>query len=354
MKKIKIIAIVVLIIVLAILLGYKLMFTKVSSSDEEIEVAIPLGTGTNGIANILKENNIIRSKLGFKIYTKLNKVSNFQAGTYYLKQNMSLKEISEMLKSGIMYDQNEIKITYLEGKNMRWLAKKISEVTNNTEDEVFEVLSREDYIDSLIEKYWFITDDIKDKDIYYPLEGYLFPDTYALKNKDVKVEEIFEKMLDKMGKVLEEYKDEIEKSKYSVHQLLTIASIVETESVNKEDRKGVAGVIYNRLNRNMAIQSDVTTYYAFKIDMGERDLYQREIDTYNKYNTRGPNMEGKLPVGPISSVSKLSIEAAIEPKDTDYLFFVADKNGKVYFSKTNTEHNQIISELKSKGLWYEY
>lgn len=354
MKKIKIIAIVVLIIVLAILLGYKLMFTKVSSSDEEIEVAIPLGTGTNGIANILKENNIIRSKLGFKIYTKLNKVSNFQAGTYYLKQNMSLKEISEMLKSGIMYDQNEIKITYLEGKNMRWLAKKISEVTNNTEDEVFEVLSRENYIDSLIEKYWFITDDIKDKDIYYPLEGYLFPDTYALKNKDVKVEEIFEKMLDKMGKVLEEYKDEIEKSKYSVHQLLTIASIVETESVNKEDRKGVAGVIYNRLNRNMAIQSDVTTYYAFKIDMGERDLYQREIDTYNKYNTRGPNMEGKLPVGPISSVSKLSIEAAIEPKDTDYLFFVADKNGKVYFSKTNTEHNQIISELKSKGLWYEY
>lgn len=354
MKKIKIIAIVVLIIVLAILLGYKLMFTKVSSSDEEIEVAIPLGTGTNGIANILKENNIIRSKLGFKIYTKLNKVSNFQAGTYYLKQNMSLKEISEMLKSGIMYDQNEIKITYLEGKNMRWLAKKISEVTNNTEDEVFEVLSREDYIDSLIEKYWFITDDIKDKDIYYPLEGYLFPDTYALKNKDVKVEEIFEKMLDKMEKVLEEYKDEIEKSKYSVHQLLTIASIVETESVNKEDRKGVAGVIYNRLNRNMAIQSDVTTYYAFKIDMGERDLYQREIDTYNKYNTRGPNMEGKLPVGPISSVSKLSIEAAIEPKDTDYLFFVADKNGKVYFSKTNTEHNQIISELKSRGLWYEY
>ncbi len=330
------------------------MFTKVSSSDEEIEVAIPLGTGTNGIANILKENNIIRSKLGFKIYTKLNKVSNFQAGTYYLKQNMSLKEISEMLKSGIMYDQNEIKITYLEGKNMRWLAKKISEVTNNTEDEVFEVLSREDYIDSLIEKYWFITDDIKDKDIYYPLEGYLFPDTYALKNKDVKVEEIFEKMLDKMEKVLEEYKDEIEKSKYSVHQLLTIASIVETESVNKEDRKGVAGVIYNRLNRNMAIQSDVTTYYAFKIDMGERDLYQREIDTYNKYNTRGPNMEGKLPVGPISSVSKLSIEAAIEPKDTDYLFFVADKNGKVYFSKTNTEHNQIISELKSRGLWYEY
>jgi len=104
----------------------------------------------------------------------------------------------------------------------------------------------------------------------------------------------------------------------------------------------------------MAIQSDVTTYYAFKIDMGDRDLYQRELDTYNPYNTRGPRMEGKLPVGPISSVSKSSIEAAINPNETDYLYFVADKSGKVYFSRTNSEHNQIISELKTKGLWFEY
>lgn len=352
MKKIKII--IFLTIIIALILSYMFIFGKVSSSNEEIEVTIPLGTGTSKIAEILKENNIIRSKLGFKVYIKINKISDFQAGTYKLKQNMSLKEISETLKNGILYASNDLTITYLEGKNMRWLAKKISEVTNNTEDVVFEVLSDKNYINSLIEKYWFINEEIKYEDIYYPLEGYLFPDTYALKDKDVTVEEIFEKMLDKMDDVLEEYKEEIKNSKYSIHEILTIASIVETESVNEEDRKGVASVVYNRLNKNMAIQSDVTTYYAFKIDMGERDLYQREIDTYNKYNTRGPNMEGKLPVGPISSVSKLSIEAAIEPKETDYLFFVADKTGKVYFSKTNSEHNQIISELKTKGLWFEY
>lgn len=352
MKKIKII--IFLTIIIALILSYIFIFGKVSSSSEEIEVTIPLGTGTSEIAEILKENNIIRSKLGFKVYIKINKISDFQAGTYKLKQNMSLKEISETLKNGILYASNDLTITYLEGKNMRWLAKKISEVTNNTEDAVFEVLSDKNYINSLIEKYWFINEEIKDEAIYYPLEGYLFPDTYALKDEDVTVEEIFEKMLDKMDNVLEEYKEEIKNSKYSIHEILTIASIVETESVNEEDRKGVASVVYNRLNKNMAIQSDVTTYYAFKIDMGERDLYQREIDTYNKYNTRGPNMEGKLPVGPISSVSKLSIEAAIEPKETDYLFFVADKTGKVYFSKTNSEHNQIISELKTKGLWFEY
>ena len=354
MNKLKIGLIILGILIIGIIIMYVSMFTKVSSSDEEIGIAIPLGTGTNGIADILKENNIIRSKLGFKIYVKVNNIGNFKAGEYNLKQNMSLKEITQSLQSGIVYDQNNINFTYLEGKNIRWLAKKIAETTNNPESEVYELLSRENYIDSLIEKYWFITDEIKNEDIYYPLEGYLFPDTYALKNKNASVEEIFEKMLDKMEEVLEEYKKEIQNSEYSAHEILTIASIIEMESVHTEDRKDVSSVIYNRLDRNMAIQSDVTTYYAFKIDMGERDLYQRELDTYNPYNTRGPRMQGKLPVGPISSVSKSSIEAAINPNKTDYLFFVADKNGKVYFSKTSSEHGQIISELRTKGLWFEY
>lgn len=354
MKKTRIVLIIIFTLIVGALIGYNLMFGKVSSNNEEKEITIPLGTGTSGIAEILKENNIIRSKMGFKIFVKINKVDNFQAGTYYLKQNMTLKEIAEVLQSGIMYDPNQITITYLEGKNIRWLANKIAEITNNSEEDVYSLLENEEYIDSLIDEYWFITDDIKDGNIYYALEGYLFPDTYALKNKDVTVEEIFEKMLDKMSDVLEEYKEGCEKYKYSIHEILTIASIIEMESVNTEDRKDVSSVVYNRLDQNMAIQSDVTTYYAFKIDMGDRDLYQKEIDTYNQYNTRGPNMEGKLPVGPISSVSKSSIEAAIKPNNTDYLFFVADKSGKVYFSKTNSEHNRIISELKTKGLWFEY
>ena len=69
---------------------------------------------------------------------------------------------------------------------MRWLAKEIANITSNTEEDVFDLLENEEYIDSLIDKYWFITDEIKDEDIYYPLEGYLFPDTYAIENKDVK------------------------------------------------------------------------------------------------------------------------------------------------------------------------
>ncbi len=355
MKKIIIIVVaVILISIIAMIATYKILTMPVSKNIEEKEIEIPMGSGTEQIAEILKNNNLIKSELAFKIYVKIHNISNFQAGTYYLKESMNIKEITEMLQTGIMFDPNQITITYLEGKPMWWLAETIAEKTNNTEEEVYAVLENEEYIDTLIEKYWFLTDEIKNENIYYPLEGYLFPDTYSISNKDATVEEIFEKMLDKMGEVLEEYRAEIEESDYTVHELLTLASIIETEGMNDSDRKNVASVFYNRLDLGMSLGSDVTTYYSVKVDMGDRDLYQSEIDSYNPYNTRGPNMEGKLPVGPISSIGRASVEAAIEPNTTDYLFFVADKNGKLYFTKTNEEHVQVINELQSNGLWYEY
>jgi len=350
----------IIILILIILLGvgafftYKSLIGPVSDSKEEKEIIIPLGSSADEIAKILEENNLIKGKLIFKVYVKLHKVSDFQAGTYYLKESMDLKEITDMLQTGIMFDPNEMYITYIEGKNVKWLANMIETRTNNSADSVYELLKDEEYLDKLIEKYWFITEEIKNEDIYYALEGYLFPDTYAIANKDITVEEIFEKMLDRMDEVLNEYKDEIESGNHSVHEILTLASVIELESVNTEDRKDVASVFYNRLNEGMSLGSDVTTYYAIGVDVGERDLYKKEIDEYNPYNTRGPNMEGKLPVGPISSVSKSSLEAAIEPNNTTYLFFVADKNKKVYFTNTNAEHEQIIQDLVNKGLWYEY
>ena len=353
-KKTVVIIGIILLIIGSVIIWYTTSIKSVNRNDEKIEVLIPMGTGTSGIADILKDNKLIKSKTAFKIYVKLNKVTDFQAGTYYLKQNMNLKEITNMLKTGIVEDPNQITITYLEGKNIRWLASKIAEITNNTEEDLYNALSNEEYLDLLIDKYWFLSEDIKDKEIYYSLEGYLFPDTYALENKDVNVQDIIEKMLDRMQEVLEDYKDLIEEKGYKVHKILTVASIIEMESMSDEGRKDVSSVIYNRLAKNMAIQSDVTTYYAAKVDVGERDLYQKELDENNPYNTRGPEMEGKLPIGPISSVSKNSIDAALNPNDTDYIFFVADKNGKLYFTKTVEEHNSIVNKLKDEGLWYEY
>ena len=354
MKKVITLITIIIVIIVAILGAYKFLTMPVSKNIEEKEVVIPMGTGPEGIGKILKENNIIKSELAFKIYVKLNKKSNFQAGTYYLKESMNLDEITEMLQTGIMFDPNQISLTYLEGKPMWDLAKTIAERTNNTEEDVYACLENEEYIDTLIEKYWFLTDEIKNENIYYPLEGYLFADTYSISGTDATVEEIFEKMLDRMEEVLDEYKTEIEQGNYTVHEILTLASVVETEGNSKENRSDVASVFYNRLDQGMSLGSDSTTYYAVKTDMADRELWQYEIDAENPYNTRGPNMEGKLPVGPISSVGRESIEAAVKPNDTDYLFYVSDKNGRLYFSETISEHQAMIKALMGSGLWYEY
>ena len=239
-KAIKIILMIIAIIGLLIVSGliwYTTSIAPINKNDNaKVEVVIPYGTGTKSIGKILKENNVIKSELAFNIYSKINNVSDLQAGTYYLKRSMDLKSITEALKTGKVDAEGQINITYIEGKNINWLAKLIEEKTNNTKEDVYNLLKNEEYIDSLIAKYWFLDDVIKDLNIYYPLEGYLFPDTYTLANEDVTVEEIFEIMLDQTGKILSEYREDIEKSKYSVHEILTIASMIETEARNDEDR----------------------------------------------------------------------------------------------------------------------
>lgn len=332
---------------------YKSEIKPVQSNSEKVVVEIAGGSGISKIASQLEESGLIKNADAFKIYCKLNKRNAMQAGKYELDKNMSVADIIAQLEKGNIVDET-VTITFPEGKNMRWIASTIADKTNNSENQVYELLSDEEYLDALIEKYWFIDEDIKDKDIYYSLEGYLYPDTYIFEDKDVDVKTIFEKMLDKMDSVLTPYKDEIKKSDYSVHEILSLASVVELEAQNEEDRAGVADVFINRLNKNMALQSDVTTYYALKIDMSERDLTSAELATKNPYNTRSTTMNGKIPVGPICMVSESSIKAILEHDDTDNLFFVADKNGKVYFSKTNAEHEKKIKELKDSGLWFTY
>lgn len=345
--------IIVIVAGLGVNFWYKSEIKPIQSSSEKVVIEIAGGSGISKIASQLEESGLIKNADAFKIYCKLNKRNAMQAGKYELDKNMSVADIINQLENGNIVDET-VTITFPEGKNMRWVVSTIAEKTSNSEDKIYELLSDEEYLDTLIEKYWFIDDDIKDEDIYYSLEGYLYPDTYIFENKDVDVKSIFEKMLDKMDSVLTPYKDEIKKSDYSVHEILSLASVVELEAKNEEDRAGVADVFINRLNKNMALQSDVTTYYALKIDMSERDLTANELATKNPYNTRSATMNGKIPVGPICMVSESSIKAILEHEDTDNLFFVADKNGKVYFSKTNADHEKKIKELKDSGLWFTY
>ena len=301
-KKIILIVIGILIVLTIVAISsftvwYKNSLKAISKSSKEgtVRITIPEKTSTTDITKILYNKGLIKNALAVNIYIRINGISNLQAGKYELKRNEDVPT-----------------------------------------------------------KYWFLTDEIKDEQIYYPLEGYLLPDTYTFENDDVSVKTIFNIILNYMDKKLTSLKEQIEQKNYTIHQMLTLASMAELEGKSDSDRAEIVGVFFNRLNQNMSLGSDVTTYYAFKVDMGDRNLTTNEIKTYSPYNTRGPQMNGKIPIGPICNPSVSAIKAALNPTESDNLYFVADKNGKVYFTKTYEEHTEMIQKLKDEGLWFTY
>ena len=321
-----------------------------SKDDKLISFKIENGSSKNIIISNLKKKNLIRNEFVSKVIVKLRN-KELYAGTYKLSKELSTIEIIKMLENQENIENENITITFVEGKRLKNYVKQIVDNFSFTEDEINDKLNNESFLKSLIDKYWFIDESILKKDIYNPLEGYFFPDTYEFK-KNSTIEEIVYRFLDTMSIKLNDYKDDIKLSKYSIHELLTLASIVELEGVNSKDRAMVAGVFYNRLNLGMSLGSDVTTYYAVDKDF-TNDLTYSDLSSCNGYNTRGNCVSG-LPVGPICSPSLSSIAASIEPNENDYLYFVADNEKNTYFSKDGNEHDRTVAKLKSEGKWYTY
>lgn len=356
MKKFRNIAVGLIVIMITIIISfctyYNINMQGVSDDSTLKEVTIEAGT-IESIGITLKENNLIKNVMIFKIYTHLTNKTNLKAGIYNLSENMGVEEIVSILEEGSKINPNEISITFKEGINIRKIATLISENTNNSYDDVLALMNDNEYINTLIDKYWFLTDDIKNSKIYYPLEGYLFPNTYRFTSVDVSIKDIFTKMLDETDKQLTKYKSKINSSELSIHELITLSSIVELEGAKASDRRGVAGVFYNRLNSDAypTLGSDATTYYASKIDDWTVSLTYKELnDCSNKYNTRCSLNTG-LPVGPICNPSIESIDATLNPEKNDYYYFVADCQGKVYLTKTSSEHTNIINKLKRENNW---
>lgn len=348
-KPLLIILIVVSFLLILLACSYIYLSSPVdSTSKADIEVVIPSGTSTIEIAKILKSKDLIRSELFFNVYVKLNSKRSLKASTFILRKNMTLSEIVDILESGNTYNENVINITFKEGQRLTDYALEIADKTSHTYEEVIAICNDRVYLEELISKYWFLTDDILNSDIYYPLEGYLAPNTYQFKDKDVLIKDILEVMLDQTGEELSKYKKYITDD--NIHSYITMASIVELEGTNDKNRKMIVGVFNNRLKLKMNLGSDVTTYYALQLPMTS-DLTTAQFNKVNPYNTRASNMGGKLPVGPICNPSISSIEASIMPTDNNYLYFVADKNSKIYYSKTLSEHESLVKEIKDKGDW---
>ncbi|MCF6138040.1 endolytic transglycosylase MltG [Pseudalkalibacillus berkeleyi] len=307
-----------------------------ASSKKPIEVEIPIGTSTSEIANKLEEKGVIKSALVFKYYVKYKNDNDFQAGNYELTKAMEMKDIILSLKDGKVYKEPEMTVRIAEGLRIPQVASKIAEQTEYTEDEVLKKMQDKKYIQSLVEKYPVLGDEILDEKVIWPLEGYLFPATYEFFKKDPSLESIIESMVSKMSTVVTKYQANIEASGYTTHEILTLASIIEEEAKEKEDRFKVSGVFHNRLNKPMRLQSDVTVTYAQQ--QSKITVTYKDTETNSPYNTY---VQKGLPIGPISSPGDSAINAAVNPEPNPNYYFFARPNGEVLYAKTLDEHNVI-------------
>ena len=175
------------------------------NSSAMIQVKISQGMSTKEIATELKKRGLIRSELLFDIVVKVNTRKSLKAAVYQFQKSMSLEEIVGVLTEGSNYNPDLIRITFVEGESIKKYAIKIAEATNHTYDDVIEKMSDTTYLNTLINKYWFLTDDILNSDIYVPLEGYLAPDTYEFESRDVSIERVIEVMLNQTDSLLKNY-----------------------------------------------------------------------------------------------------------------------------------------------------
>ena len=314
-----------------------------AKNNDTITVNIPSGSGASSIVDILDENGLVKNKLCAKIHAKINGYDSLQANSYMFNKSMTLPEMFEAINTGDFEYISKEQFTIIEGATIPQAAEAMAQELPYTEKEILAAWSDKDYLNELIEKYWFITDDVLADGIMYPLEGYIYPETYFVTDENATIEDITAVMLDKTDEELSERKDAIEKSGRSVHEFLALSSIVENESLFEKDRPKIAGVFINRLNEDMALQSDITVLYALqekRVDVTYADL---EVDSkYNTYKNTG------LPVGPVCAVSASTMDDVLNYEKSDYLYFFATENGEVIYSKTLEEHEKVVEE----NIWY--
>ncbi|WML25493.1 endolytic transglycosylase MltG [Neobacillus sp. OS1-33] len=300
------------------------------------KVDIPIGSSVTGIGETLQSHGIIKSAKVFKYYVKLKNEAGFMAGEYQLSPSMDVPEIVSRLKTGKVMAKASFKLTIPEGKQLEEIAAMMAKATKQKQEDVLNKLNNIEFIKTLMAKYPdILTEEILNSSVKYPLEGYLYPATYPFYKQNPSVEEMVTAMLNQTRKVVLAYSEESKKKNLSVHQLLTMASLVEEEATEKADRKTIASVFYNRMKKGMMLQTDPTVLYA-QGKHKERVLYEDlEVDSpYNTYKNTG------LPPGPIANAGKASIEASLEPEKTDYYYFLATSDGDVIFTKTLEEHNK--------------
>ncbi|MFF2480477.1 endolytic transglycosylase MltG [Paenibacillus sp. NPDC058071] len=315
---------------------------KPTKAGEPKQVVIEKGSSAFVVSDVLEKQGIIRNSFIFKYYLKLkNEGTRFQAGTYELSPGMDKDAVIAKLNSGETVKEDTIKFTIPEGFTVLQIADKLAADKLVDRDKFLALADSATADWGDIEAVRSIP---KDGKLHHRLEGYLFPETYELKMESTE-QDILNRMLAELDKKLdalpENWQEAMEERKLNLHQLLTIASLVEREVVVKDERAIVSGVINNRIKKGMPLQIDATVQYL--LDKPKERLMEKDLlidSPYNTYKTKG------LPPGPIASPSLASIEAALYPEETDYFYYVTKKDGSQshLFAVTYKEHLKNIEK----------
>ncbi len=320
-----------------------------AGNDTKIEIDIPIGSTSSEIAKTLKDHGLIKNSKVFRFYIKFKNYSNFQAGEYILTPSLTLDEIAGELQTGKVIEEPIHKLTIPEGKSIDEIAALAAKELDVSEKKFLTNVKDEKFIRSLMEQFpELFGENILDEGIIEPLEGYLFATTYDIFEEKPSAQKIITMMVEQTNNVMMKHREEISDLDLSIHEILTLASIVERESKFTEDRPKVAQVFFNRLDQGMKLQSDITAAYAngeHKIVMSYDDI---GVDSpYNTYVQEG------LPPGPIASPSTEAIEAVLNPagKKFSYIYFYARPSGETFYTNTLDEHEKIT--LKYRQEWYD-
>ncbi|SEK69638.1 UPF0755 protein [Carnobacterium iners] len=312
-----------------------------TTSKKEIQIEVPSGSSSADISRILEKNKVIKSASVFRFYIKLNNKIDFKAGYYLFSPSMTLEKIIQSLQSGgspVAFDGTKILIQ--EGLTIDQVAESVAKSTKYKASDFIEKLKDPKLLMQLKETYpKLLTSALESKEAKYTLEGYLFPATYDF-SEDMSLETVIKNMVKKTDDVMQNYYSIIEDKKMTVQQVLTLASLIEREGNSFEDRTKIASVFFNRLDVEMPLQSDISVLYAMN--------KHKEIVTYKDLETNSPynlyQNKGYGP-GPFNNPSEDAIKATLNPADTNYIYFLADTStGKVYFSRTYAEHQELVDE----------
>lgn len=325
-------------VVAAVLLGAGLFLAfgtshTIERSDrdagENIYMVVKPGTTASEISDRLMQLGVIDSRLRFWWLMKLQgDAGKFKTGTYAFTPHMDEQAVLDKLVAG---DTTVVKFTIPEGFGIKEIAKRLADEGLVDEQEF------------LAEAKDFAPYDYMKKrpNVRYAAEGYLFPDTYVI-HSDVSAEGIMKMMAEDFDtRLTPALRQQAAAKGLSIHDLITLASLVEKEARYDEDRPIIAQVFFKRLQMGMPLQSDTTLQYLMAGPKEDVSIEDTKIDSpYNTYQHEG------LPPGPIASPGMKSILAVLNPANTDYLYFVADRQGHNHYSQTYDEHLAIVEQVR--------